>query len=122
MKFLLRILLMILGQTVKTRVLHELKARTLKVYLQVIQGGRRTMLYAFIVLMTLQLMVFSLIGAVVCGVLLIDCDLQCKLQILLGSFLALLILPAIGFVFLMSEKTWFRVSGAQSLIEDLKRN
>lgn len=96
--------------------MQEAKKRTLVLYLKTLQITRRSLMAAILVFVILQMAVLGLMGALICGVLLLPQDFETKLWILFGLFSLLFTLPLVAFSFILSESTWFKYSGAKDLI------
>ena len=90
-------------------------------YLKALQALRRGVAGSILVFIFLQTLVIGLIGVSVVTVFLVTEDHRTRLWILLGAFSLLLIVPAFGIGFLMSERTWFRLSGAEQLVERINK-
>lgn len=121
MKWLRRLALLWLKGVAKRGALNAVKRRGVLVYLRALDGTRRAMILAIVVFCLLQLMILALAGAVVSGVLLLDVDFDTKMRVLFYACLALFGLPACALGYLLSARVWFRHSGAERMIEDLKR-
>lgn len=102
--------------------LSHLKRRSLLVYLRTLQAVRRSLLAAVVFACCLQLLVIGAVGTFVTGVLLTDQEWATKLWILFGGFATLLALPAVALTILLSERVWFKASGAGKLFSDIPSN
>jgi hypothetical protein len=103
----------------KQALVRETKRRTLAVYLRAIRATRWSVIGLLASFLILQLMMMSLVGALVTGIYLWDHDFQHKIEILFWIFAGCFLLPAIVLSVLMSERLWFRISGAKRLMDDL---
>jgi hypothetical protein len=119
MSGLMRLAWMILGPLLKRRAIKHAKRRGVMAYLQVLQTGRRVTLSALAAFVILQCMILAGFGALVTGVLLLELDPRNKLQILFGIFAGGFLLPALALAVLLSERTWYKASGAKKMVEDL---
>ncbi len=89
----------------------HIKRRGMIVYLRTLQAVRRSLLALILFVCCLQLMVIGAVGTFVTVVLLSNED--GKLWVLLAGFLILLVLPVAGLAILLSERLWFKFSGAE---------
>lgn len=119
MSALWQLIFTLFGQEAKRRVLGEGQRLLLLTYLRTLRAARRITLFGFFVLFALQLLVLAGMGTLVCGVLLFESDPHRQLQILFGACATLFVLPLIALVSLLSEKTWFKASGAAGALADL---
>lgn len=63
-------------------------------------------------------MVLGFVGAVVSGIWLLPVeDNTVRLWILFSTFSAFFLIPFIALLVLLSEKTWFKASGADELLK-----
>lgn len=93
------------------------RRKGLIVYLRTLQAVRKSVIAAIAFFCVLQLMVIGLIGSFVTAVLLSNQDQISKLWLLLSGFLILFIVPLIGLIFALSERTWMKASGAQEYFD-----
>ena len=97
----------------------QVKRKAVLVYLKTLQAVRRSIIAAICVFFALQFMVFAFFGAVITGIWLLPVsDTSTKLCILLGFFGLLFILSTIGLCVFLSERHWFKLSGAEQLLKD----
>jgi hypothetical protein len=115
-----RLVLFFLGQQAKRRALREMKKRGVVAYMKTLQGTRYALMGALAAFCILQIMALSLLAAIACGVWLLDLETDTKLQILLGCFGALFALPFLGLIVLFSERLWYKASGAQKMVDELR--
>ena len=120
MNWIFRILFFLIGQRAKVQIIHEAKKHGVLAYLRILHGSRRVLMVALAAFLILQLMLLSLVGALVTGFMLWDTDFQFKMQVLFGVFLALFALPFLGLLVLFSERLSYKASGAQKMVEDLQ--
>jgi hypothetical protein len=65
-------------------------------------------------------MVLGFLGFSITAIwLLPDQDTQVKLYYLLSFFGFLFFIPAIAFMYLFSDKIWYRVSGAEKILKEI---
>ena len=95
------------------------KRRAVVAYLNILQGGRRLLVVAFAAFLILQAMLLAGFGALVTGFILWDYDYHSKMVILFFIFLGLFVIPLGLLVWLLSERTWYRLSGAAKLVDDI---
>ena len=115
MNWLLRLVWLMWGQHMLVR---EAKRRTLAVYLRALRAGRLSVMAFFAVFLILQLMMLSAVGALVTAVYLWDHEFQAKIEILFYIFTGTFAVPAFLLTILLSERLWFRLSGARKLMDD----
>jgi len=122
LNFVLRLILMLAGHHAKMRFLREAKKMGTLAYLRALQGSRRLAIAALGAFLVLQFMVLAAFGALVTGFMLWDQDYTFKLQVLFAIFAGMFALPASLLVILFSERLWYRASGAEKLVDDLRRD
>lgn len=97
----------------------QVKKKAILIYLKMLQATRRSIIIALLAFFTLQLMIFGFLGMVITGVWLLPLeDVNAKLYILLGFFGVLFLVPLIGLSIFLSERFWFRLSGAEQMLKD----
>lgn len=121
MNLILKIVWLILGHHAKMKAIREAKRQGVIAYLKVLQGSRRALAGLFIGIFVLQIMILSFVGAVVCGVWLLDYDVTMKLWILFGVFSGLFALPALALLIALNERVWYKASGAAKIVEEVRR-
>lgn len=95
------------------------KTKALLIYLKTIQATRRSLIVALLAFFALQLMIFGFLGSVIVGVWLLPItDLSTKLIILFGFFSCIFLIPALALCFFLSERFWFRHSGAEQMLKN----
>ena len=105
----------------KDKVIREAKKTTLSWYIRLLRGTRHSVLAVLFAFLFLQIMILSLVGAVVTGFYLWDHDFQDKMTILFWLFTGTFAVPAILLAIVMSEALWFRISGVRRMMDDLRR-
>ena len=120
MTWILRILIFFLGEFVKGRMVLRAKRRGVVTYLKALQGSRRILLIAVSVFFVFNVVALAGIGTFVTGVMLLDLDQRQKLWILFGVFAALFFIPVIALVIAFNERVWYKMSGAEKMVEDLR--
>ena len=101
----------------KRRLLKEINRKGLVAYLRFLNASRRLLATVLGLFVFLQLMIISFVGALVTGVLRWTPDAKTQLEILFFAFCAMFVFPAIILLVAFSEKLWFKVSGAQKLVD-----
>ena len=97
----------------------QVRKKAVITYLKTLKVVRHSLLAAVLILISLQLMIIGLVGAIVSGVFLTpDLDIQTKLWILFSVFLLLFFIPCVGLLLFFSERTWLKISGAEKLLAD----
>jgi len=108
-----------LGQMAYQYAFGQVKKKAVLIYLKTLQAIRRSILLAVLVFCFIQLMVLGFLGAVITAIWLLPQDTNTKLFVLLGFFAFLFIIPFIALCFMLSERLWFRFSGAEKLIKEV---
>ena len=97
-------------------VLIKCQRQGLLAYLKALQALRHGVIGGLLLLLFLQTLVIGLIGTTVVTVFLIIDDNQTRLWALFGIFALLSIIPLLVIVNLVSDRVWFRASGAAKLL------
>lgn len=113
---------MLLGAEVKKTVVREVKRKSVIAYLRALQGSRRFVLVGLAGFVFLQIMILAGFGALVTGFLLWDYDFSAKIEILFGVFAGLFAFPFIALLIVFSERFWYKISGAESLVDNLRND
>jgi len=90
-------------------------------YLRCLWGLRRGLIGVLLVVFFLQTMVIGFVGSGVFAVLLATDDPRSRLWGLLAVFAALFVVPFAVLTYLLSDRVWFRLSGAEKKFETLVR-
>lgn len=114
----MRLFWLFVGDEAKRHLFKAVKHKGVLAYLRALQFTRRVFLIIILSILFLQLMMISLVGALVTGFLLWDHDFQTKMEILFWIFVTLFTLPAIGVGVLLSERLWFKFSGAEKMLKE----
>lgn len=97
--------------------LNKAKKKGLLIYLKTLQAVRKSLLFAFMLFMTLQLMMIGFVGLVASGVWLLPLEDQSqRLWILFTVFAAFFIIPLVALFVMFNEKNWLKLSGAENLL------
>lgn len=118
MSWIKKFLAYFLGQAAYQYTFGQIKKRATLIYLKTLQAARRSLILTISVFFILQMMVLSFLGLVITGVWLMPLDdTQTKLYILFSFFGFAFFVPLIGLCFLLSDRVWFRLSGAEQLLK-----
>src|SRR5690606_25698627 len=89
-------------------------------YLRALQGSRLVLVAGLLAFFILQFMILAAFGALITGFMLWDQDQGFKLQILFGIFTGMFALPALVLAIVLSERFWYKYSGAAKLVEEIR--
>lgn len=89
--------------------------------LKALQAARMSLAAALAVFFVIQLMIFGLIGAAVTGLWLMPWEQETKLWVLFGVSAGLFLIPLGLLLVFFSERVWYRLSGAESLVASLEK-
>ncbi|MBX3020735.1 MAG: hypothetical protein KF799_03595 [Bdellovibrionales bacterium] len=120
MKWILRLIFFLIGQRAKIEAMREAKRYGVIAYMRALQGTRRVLILALLAFLVLQLMLISLVGALVVGFQLWNEEPHFKMQVLFGVFATLFTLPALGLCVVFSERVWYKLSGAEKMVNDVQ--
>lgn len=119
MEWLFRLLSFLLKTLFYQYTFRRVKKSGLLVYLKALQIVRKSILLAVLLFFFLQIMLFGFVGMIVMGVWLWPTDdIQLKLWVLFGTFAFLFIVPVTGLCFALSDKVWYKMSGAEQLMTE----
>jgi hypothetical protein len=120
---MLKLLSFILKAVSNDFALQKIKKKAVLVYLKSLQAARKSLLFAFLLFLLLQMMILGFIGATATGIWLLPIEeLSTRLWVLFGSFFLLFIIPLILLICAFSEKFWFKISGASELLNARSRD
>jgi hypothetical protein len=119
MPWILRLVWLFVGQHMKKRMIKSAKRQGVLAYIQVLQASRRLVILALVGFFVLQTMVLSFFGALIAGFMLWNGEFEFKMELLFGIFLGMLALPAIGLLVLISERVWYKASGAEKMVNEV---
>jgi hypothetical protein len=122
LRFIWRLVLMLIRHQAKLRLLTEVKKKGAIAYLRAVNGSRRFLIGALVAFILLQFMVLAGFGALITGFMLWEADHALKLQILFGVFVGLFSVPALFLSFLFSERLWYKASGAEKIIDAVHKS
>lgn len=95
------------------------EAKALKVYLQTLLTVRGMVIALVALLFFMQVAVFGLFAFILAVILWSPVSQGMKIYLLLGLSSVLFFIPLALVIYLLSQRFWFRISGAQSLFERL---
>lgn len=119
MSLILRLAVFFLEHYAKNRMVSEAKRRGALAYLRAVQGARVAVIAALLSFLFLQLMILSFVGLLVTGVLLWNHDFEAKIEVLFWIFTGMFSVPALILIALLSERFWFKASGAEKIVRAL---
>jgi ABC-type sulfate transport system permease component len=119
MSWLFKFLSFFIAERLKSQAVSRAKVMGVKTYLKVLQQSRYFLVLLLVIFLALQLTILAGVGALVTGFMLWDYDFHSKMIILFSIF-AVLFLGPLGLIsWLLSERFWYKASGAQKMVEDL---
>ncbi len=102
------------------KALKGVQQKGLLIYLNALQVARKSTIGAVFIISVLQIMVWGLCGSIGAGVFLLPYDLETKIWLLFGISLGLFLIPALILIYVLSEKVWYKASGAEKIVTSLK--
>ena len=90
-------------------------------YLRVIQGSRQIVVVILLTAFLMHAVALSFLGVVMSGVWLLDIAPENKLWILFGTFLGFFVILTVALVLALSERVWFKASGAEKIVDFLRK-
>lgn len=120
MNLIARLIWFLLRHQAKLSLVSTAKRRAAVAYLKALMGARVALIGLIVGVFVLQVMVLAFLGALVTGVWMLDLETQTKLSVLFATFAILFLVPATILAVVLSERFWFRHSGAAQLVRDLK--
>ncbi len=115
MNLIFRFVLFLLGNHAKARMLRDIRAKGVIFYLRAIQTSRLLLIGALTAFLVLQVMMISGFGMLLTGFWLWDTEAATKVEILFWIFTGLFSVPFVLLLILLSERLWFRLSGAKDI-------
>lgn len=97
----------------------EFKAKSLIGYLRILNGVRLGAMGMVTVLIVFQMVGLGLAMMIGAAVFLAQLTLEVKLWAVFGLGTALFLLPVLGLCILLSERVWYRASGADKLVREI---
>lgn len=119
MKWLWRLLWFWAGHYVKGGIVKRAKRFGILAYLRTLNATRRAMVLGVLAFFFLQFAVLAGAGALVTGIWLLALDPQTKLIILFASFATIFVLVLLALAIGLSGRLWYKVSGADKMVENL---
>lgn len=110
-----------LKRYVKGQAISQARRQGVIAYLHALQGTRHFLIAMLLGFFAFHFIVLAGVGALVTGLLLFDIELHTILVLLFCIFSAMFFIP-VGFLCLaFSERAWYKFSGAEKMVEDLKK-
>lgn len=103
----------------KRQALFQARKKGVKAYLHLLQGVRVSAIGLITALIILQFIGIGLAMMVGAGIFLSPLEMETKLWIAFGVGCGLFLIPVIGLCVLLSQRLWYKVSGAQSMVNEL---
>lgn len=122
MSWLIKIGWFLYTRHLENRLVSNVKRQSVMAYLRILQSSRFFFIGALASFLLLQIMILAGFGALITGFYLIDYDYQRKLEILFVLFLLIFIIPLGCLIWLFNERLWYRLSGAQKLVEEMSHS
>lgn len=119
MSWILRLAWYFIGHYVQGQVILRAKRAGVIAYLRALQGTRRILILAILGFFIFHMIVLAGFGALVSGLFLLDYEPKTVLQILFGICLSLFVIPLLLIAIALSERVWYKFSGAEKMVEDL---
>lgn len=119
MNWLLKLLWFLYGQKVKLDIVQKAKRQGVVAYMRVLQGSRRVLIVALAGIVLIQTVMLAGFGALVTAFMLWNHDFDGKIEILFYLFLGLFVVPLALVAWLLSERTWYRISGAKKMVDEV---
>jgi hypothetical protein len=113
---------MLIRHEAKLRFVAKAKKTGTIAYLRAVNGSRRLLIGVLVAFILLQSMVLAGFGALITGFMLWEADQTLKLQVLFTIFMGMFTIPALMLFILFSEKLWYKASGAEKLVNDLRKS
>lgn len=100
----------------------QYKKQGVLAYLKCLQTTRKGVACLLLLLLSLQAIVIGLIGGGIVVVFLTVEDNRTRLWILLGIFATAFIVPLLAIGYLLSQRLWLRLSGAEKAVENINKS
>jgi hypothetical protein len=115
-----RILLYFGGEYLKGQIVTRAKKRGVIAYLHALQGTRRVLAFVVAAVFIFQAVVLAGFGVLVTGMMLMELNPRTMLWVLFGVFTAMFLVPVLAIIFTLNERVWYKFSGAEKMVEDLR--
>ena len=109
---------LLLGQA-ERQAIRKAKIQGLKTYLKVLQGVRLSAIGVLSVLMVVHILTLGLLVMVGALIWLAPWEPETKLWVLFGVGASLFFLPVLTLGVALSERVWYRASGAQAMVDEV---
>lgn len=96
---------------------NKIRRKGMLIYLKVLRIARKSIMALLAIYACLQLMLFGFVGAVASGIYLLPIEDQTtRLWILFAVSMGFFLIPAIGLMIILSERTWVKASGVEAML------
>lgn len=119
MTWIWRILFFVAGEYLKGQLVTRAKRKGVIAYLHALQGTRRAVVIALAAFFIFHGILLAGFGALVTGMMLLNLEQRTMLEILFSIFLAMFLLPLLALMWAMSERLWYKASGAEKMVEEV---
>lgn len=117
-RYLIEMILNLWLRRQRNRAVSRLKMEGLKTYLKALQVARMSAVGIVTLLVALQLMCLGLLVMVAAGVYLTPLEEDARLWVIFGSGAVLFFVPFLVLAIFLSERMWYRASGAGEMVHD----
>lgn len=97
----------------------RLRSEGVRVYMKVLQGVRMSLVGVIAAIIALQLLGLGFAMMASASVFLSPWDLETKLWVIFGIGAGLFTLPFLVLAIIFSERLWYKVSGAERMVDEL---
>lgn len=108
-------------QKQKLRAQNGFKREGLKIYLKSLRGVRSFLILILLITVIFQFLIFGFLLMTGSALYLFPIDPEIRLWILFGLGALFFFIPLLGFSILLSERLWFKFSGAEAMMADLSK-
>jgi hypothetical protein len=113
------ILILLFKNFLLQRTIIEAKKTGFLIYIKTLQVARKSLAGALLVFVLLQFLVSGFFGAVISIIFLLPNDLETKLYLLLILCTGIFAMTLLGFIYVMSERVWYKAAKVDALLEEL---
>jgi hypothetical protein len=118
MSLLLKLIQSILQTIFFNSAMKSLKKQKALLYLKSLQAARKGIIFAVIVFCLLQSIVLGLFGTMITLIFLYPEDDHLKILVMLGFLLVMFLFPLFVLIYLLSDRRWYKISGAEKILND----
>ena len=122
MSWLWKILFFFAGEYLKGQAVMRAKRKGVVAYIHALQGVRFTVMGLIAAFFIFHGILFAGFGALITGMMLLDLEQRKMLQILFGVFLTMFLIPTVLIAVGLSERLWYKASGARKMVDNLRRD